>query len=1098
MKKTATLLHFLIPLLAGFLVVSGVAVLTGGCDMPTLTEYLNEDADPLAPSEVTVSNYSVSGETATVDFTSAQDGTYYVAAYPSGSKPADAAAIAANPDSVSGEAVIGTNTVTLTGLTENATYKAYVAVKDAAGKYHYHSKTSSSSAFTTVYNSSVRASVSWGQVRDYDGTNMAGVATVDFISNKSGDWYLAVYPSSGGLGPTSQQVIDEPLCTGTAVAGVCVTVPLTGLTDEQGCRVYIVVKDERSIDSDHALWSSGVFTPSRFTLDTPDSYKVMVSVNSVPIVITGSGTAGAFPGGRTVTLSPYEISKYEITYELWREVRIWGVNNGYTFVNQGREGNDGVIGAKSTDSRTEPVTTVIWQDAIVWCNAYSEKEGREPVYYTDVGYTDVLKSLTNGVVYMKRTAAAQASKTGYRLPTEAEWEAAARGGDPSSSNWDYTYAGADDPPGAVAWYQGNASKTFDVGMRVGNALSLMDMCGNVQEWCWDRYGVINKESVTNPYGPLSGDAHVLRGGAYSTDSAYLECTSRSQGRSDYRIAAQNYTGFRVARTSGTTQGDGPELSGQMLDNYLMTATGTTADLYFTSDKAGTYYVIVYPAAEAAPDSSGFATAYANASIKKTGTAQAGISTRVQIANLTRGTAYRVHLAVRADSFWSAVWSSGSFTPTWYNYTITYNGNGNTGGAAPAIQYVKMGESVSLSSLGNLTKTNYAFRGWNIYSNGSGTTYQAGAVYTPTANITLYARWLPEYQLVYDKNDADRGTAPASVKVVQGESFTIPGGSAMTKYNYIYGGWCARTDGTGTVYQAGQVVAVDTIFTSGAAGQSVFLYVKWADLTESSAYRSMKDVPAVPAGKSYPDPDGTNVNGGAALPAYKIASYETTYELWYTVKGWAGINGYTFTNTGREGADGRSGTYSSTFSDGTAPSGDKLEPVTNINWLDALAWCNAYSELTGKTPVYKYNGAVLKNAGTATASSVTADADADGYRLPTVDEWMVAARGGDPANTTHWPYKYAGSNNANDVGWHSGNKPGTSTSQVGMKAQNLLGLFDMTGNVREWCWDNLGTNLRQYKGGSWQDEASYCDTSYTVSSSATAVNNYTGFRVVCKP
>jgi formylglycine-generating enzyme required for sulfatase activity len=243
----------------------------------------------------------------------------------------------------------------------------------------------------------------------------------------------------------------------------------------------------------------------------------------------------------------------------------------------------------------------------------------------------------------------------------------------------------------------------------------------------------------------------------------------------------------------------------------------------------------------------------------------------------------------------------------------------------------------------------------------------------------------------------------------------------------------------------------------------------------------------------------------SIRPFYIAEYETTYELWYTVYQWAtdtnrGANRYTFANAGREGDDGI---------DGAAPTDTaKKEPVTVISWRDAIVWCNAYSEMSNKEPVYytdtTYSTVVRTSTdegGTDTAADkAVMKPNAKGCRLPTEAEWEYAARGGGtPSTTGTFANKWAGTTEENALGtyvWYYDNSYNLGsgyadygTNPVGGKMGNRLGLYDMSGNVWEWCWDwysdtvSTGTendptgptsgSLRVFRGGSWDYGASYC-------------------------
>jgi formylglycine-generating enzyme required for sulfatase activity len=158
------------------------------------------------------------------------------------------------------------------------------------------------------------------------------------------------------------------------------------------------------------------------------------------------------------------------------------------------------------------------------------------------------------------------------------------------------------------------------------------------------------------------------------------------------------------------------------------------------------------------------------------------------------------------------------------------------------------------------------------------------------------------------------------------------------------------------------------------------------------------------------------------------------------------------------------------------------PVTNISWYDAVGWCNAKSLMEGLELAYDFGQGKLE--------SVLFKSNANGYRMPTEAEWEWAARGGKKSNG----FTYAGSNDLNAVGWYKKNSGGAA-HEVAKKAANELGLYDMSGNVWEWCEDVAYTSDRRIRGGGWSNSGvDYAAVAYRGFSGPGDRHDYIGFRL----
>lgn len=265
--------------------------------------------------------------------------------------------------------------------------------------------------------------------------------------------------------------------------------------------------------------------------------------------------AGLFTMGQTNTdvnsvpttniyVSAFYMDKNFVTYTQWQIVYNLATNSGYNFDNAGA--------GKATN---HPVQTINWYDSVKWCNARSQQAGLTPVYYTDAELTQIYKSGDTDAVYANWAA------NGFRLPTEAEWEKAARGGlrghrfpwgdtiSESQANyygntgfsWDFGPDGYN-----AAFTNGATPYTSPAGYFPPNGYGLYDMMGNVETRCWDWYGTpYGQPTSSNPTGPTTGSERVLRGGYWSVQASRGACGTRDHAPPSSVVSAE--VGLRCVR-----------------------------------------------------------------------------------------------------------------------------------------------------------------------------------------------------------------------------------------------------------------------------------------------------------------------------------------------------------------------------------------------------------------------------------------------------------------------------------------------------------------------------------------------------------------------
>ena len=429
-------------------------------------------------------------------------------------------------------------------------------------------------------------------------------------------------------------------------------------------------------------------------------------------------------------------------------------------------------------------------------------------------------------------------------------------------------------------------------------------------------------------------------------------------------------------------------------------------------------------------------------------------------------------------------------------TLTLNLDGGT--ITPAITGNKLKDrfGADVPAVANPTKAGCTFRAWN----------PALPAKFPAANAEYTAQWTPLYTITFGV-EGSGGTLKAADgeteitsgnKVAHGKTVTF---TATPDAGYEVKAWTKNGDpiaaaGTNSAYT--HTVQADADIKAAFKPSDKIYTVNGVNFT-------MKGIDAV-TGKSVGHPDVLGHNGThdnkphrISLSAYLIGETEVTQELWQAVMGNnpSGFNG----SSGKEPAAGEE---------------QGKRPVENINWYHAIAFCNKLSKACGLELCYTVSGVNFATLhfnnipkwDDSNWNNAVCDLNKNGFRLPTEAEWEWAAMGGTED-------KWVGTNDENELGtyaWYKANS-NEETHQVKLKSPNGYGLYDMNGNVNEWCWDWYGSlsdvlppnytgaasgNMRVMRGGNYHASERYALRAYRAFVKPYENYDIGGLRVVCRP
>ena len=854
-------------------------------------------------------------------------------------------------------------------------------------------------------------------------------------------------------------------------------------------------------------WNSVVSTNVRFRV-LADDLAQHGGTGGMVLIPAGSFIMGNTIGDADISnaapvsanISAFYMDANLVTWAQWKGVYSYATNHGYTFVNPGAGKGD-----------LHPVQTVDWYDVVKWCNARSERDGKPPVYYTDPGLT---------VVYRSGEVAPYAnwSAKGYRLPTEAEWEKAARGGlvgqrfpwgnliSQTNANYDgatATYAYDLGPNGynPIGSIGGTSPATSPVGSFAPNGYGLYDMAGNLWQWCWDRYGT-PYAGGPDPRGVSTGSDRVLRGGgwmnvALASRTAYrlIGCPGCRDSDAGFRciLPADPSTNGMVlipggAFTMGNTVGDSDiknadpvqvHISALYMDTTVVTVSQWQEVLAYATNH-GYVFVTSYSGRGASypVDRVGWTDVvkWCNARSERAGLVPVYYSDPGLTQVYRRdGPGPFANWSVKGyrlptEAEWEKAARGGlerkrfpwgdtisQSDASYYGSTASFGYDLGPNGYNP-VGYLG-GASPGISPVGSFTPNGYG-------------------LYDMAGNIWQWCwDW---FGMPYTGGVDPRGPAEGFYRVLRGGSWSYFASNCRVGCRFSYDPIVNNID-----YGFRTVLSPDPT-TNG------MVLVPGGNFIMGNSIGDADIVDATPV--------------TANLSAFYMDANLVTWAQWQSVYRYATNHGYMFASAG-------------------AGKGS-MHPAQMVDWYDSVKWSNARSEQAGLVPVY-YADAGLTVVYRNGEVTPYANWSAKGYRLPTEAEWEKAARGGLVGQRFPWGdtisqskanyYSTPGfSYDLGPSGYHPlGNYPTTTTgtSPVGSFASNGYSLYDMAGNVWQWCWDWYGTpyaggidprgastgSRRVLRGGCWYREARASRTAVRGEYDPTyRFDNGYGFRTVLSP